>query len=396
MSIRRLMAMASGGLVMTLATGQLSPLHAQGDASVEADANIIREVTVKNLLEIRFGELTRTMATSSSVRGFGDRMITDHTYMHQQWSAVVDKDGKPFKPSLGQMQLGEVRRLEKVPRAEFDREYMATMIRHHQADVKFFQNAANSARSTRVRELLASDLPVLQQHLSLALQVGSQVGAGPAVATGPNVPADLPPANPNYPGSQNPPPTTGQNPTTTGQNQPAPSQNVPVASEEDRKEFKKDSKFVREAIADNTLEIRLAQLAEKRTTHSDVRRLAGRMLSDHTAMQRQWLSLAARNGMNLKPGMGKRHLEKATRLERMSAAEFDQAYTTMQIQNNQDYAEYFQKEGKATHSAQVRSQAANDLLTIREHLAGAKKVGVQLGIDTDAALRARNLSSYKK
>jgi putative membrane protein len=383
------MSMASGGLVMTLATGQLSPLHAQGDASVEADANIIREVTVKNLLEIRFGELTRTLATSPSVRRFGDQMIADHSYMHQQWSAVVDKDGKPFKPSLGQMQLGEVRRLEKVPRAEFDREYMATIIRHHQEDVRFFQNAANSARSTRVRELLASGLPVLQQHLSLALQVGSQVGAAPAVATGPNVPADLPPANPNYPGSQNPPPTTSQN-------QPAPSQNLPVASEEDRKAFKKDIKFVREAIADNTLEIRLAQLAEKKTTQSGVRRLAGRMLSDHTAMQRQWLSLAARNGMNLKPGMGKRHLEKAKRLEKMSAPEFDEAYTIMEIQNNQDYAEYFQKEGKATHSPEVRSQAANDLLTIREHLAGAKKVGVQLGIDTEAALRARNLSSYKK
>jgi putative membrane protein len=383
------MAMASGGLVMTLATGQLSPLHAQGDASVEADASIIREVTVKNLLEIRFGELTRTLATSPSVRRFGDQMIADHSYTHQQWSAVVDKDGKPFKPSLGQMQLGEVRRLEKVPRAEFDREYMATMIRHHQEDVRFFQNAANSARSTRVRELLASGLPVLQQHLSLALQVGSQVGAAPAVATGPNVPADLPPANPNYPGSQNPPPTTSQN-------QPAPSQNLPVASEEDRKAFKKDIKFVREAIADNTLEIRLAQLAEKKTTHRDVRRLAGRMLSDHTAMQRQWLSLAARNGMNLKPGMGKRHLEKAKRLEKMSAPEFDEAYTTMEIQNNQDYAEYFQKEGKATHSPEVRSQAANNLLSIREHLAGAKKVGDQLGIDTEAALRARNLSSYKK
>jgi putative membrane protein len=203
------------------------------------------------------------------------------------------------------------------------------------------------------------------------------------------VPADLPPANPNYPGSQNPPPTTSQN-------QPAPSQNLPVASEEDRKAFKKDIKFVREAIADNTLEIRLAQLAEKKTTQSGVRRLAGRMLSDHTAMQRQWLSLAARNGMNLKPGMGKRHLEKAKRLEKMSAPEFDEAYTIMEIQNNQDYAEYFQKEGKATHSPEVRSQAANDLLTIREHLAGAKKVGVQLGIDTEAALRARNLSSYKK
>jgi hypothetical protein len=43
----------------------------------------------------------------------------------------------------------------------------------------------------------------------------------------------------------------------------------------------------------------------------------------------------------------------------------------------------------------VRSQAASNLATIRQHLAGAKKVALRVGVDTTAVLRARNLSSYK-
>jgi putative membrane protein len=364
---------------MTLATGQLSPLGAQGTATVEADANIIREVTAGNLLEIRLGELARKKTTHPAVRGFADRTITDHTRMNQQWTALVGSDGRPINTGLGQEQIGEVRRLEKVPDTQFDREYMASMIRHHQENVGFFRNAANSARSDVVRELLAGGLPAVQQHLSLAFQVGGQVGAAPVVAT-----------NPTYPGGQAPP--------TTGQNPPPPTQNAPVSSEiakADREDLKKDSKFIREAVADNTLEIRLAQLAESKSTNAGVRQLARRVLDDRTAMQNQWISMGSRTGMKLKPGMGRRHKDKVKRLEKTSGAEFDREYVTMQIQSNQDYVEYFQKEGRATHSAQVRNLAANDLPRLQQHLSQAKQVGTRLGIDTDAALRARNPSSYR-
>jgi putative membrane protein len=174
---------------------------------------------------------------------------------------------------------------------------------------------------------------------------------------------------------------------------------VPVANDNsppDPKNFKKDAKFVREAIADNTLEIRLAQVAETKTTDPRVRQLARRLLDDHTAMQGQWIALAKRNGINMKPGIGPRHMEKVKRMERTSGGDFDKAYPTMLIQNNQDYVEYFQKEGKATHSAQVRNQAESDLHTLRQHLIEAKQAALVHGVDTTAALKARNLSSYKK
>jgi putative membrane protein len=372
------MAMAAGGLV-TLATGQLSPLQAQGKAELQADAGIIREVTASNLLEVRLGELTRKMTSHPDVIAFGDRMITDHNNMYQQWNAVyqqwtatVGQTGK-IKPGLGQTQTGELKRMEKLSATEFDREYVVTMIRHHQENVSYFQSAANSARSTQVRELLASGLPVLQQHLSLALQLGSQFGVAPAVATAsPGVPSNAPVANPNP---------------------PAASQYEPVAGDRD---LKKDSKFIREAVADNTLEIALARVAEQKTSDVGPRQLAKRVLDDHTAMQNRWLSLASRNGMNLRPGMGPRHREKVKRLEKASATEFDKAYLTMLIQNNQDYVEYFGKEGRATKSAQARNLAANDLPILQQHLSQAKQWGVKYGLDTTAVLRARNLSSYKK
>lgn len=392
MSIRRLTAMAAGGLLMTLAAGPLSLLHAQDN--VDADAVIVREVTTRNLLELRLADMASKKSTNPSVKSFAEQMRTDHLNTHKQLEALVGQDGKPFRTGLGKMepQAAEVKRLDKLSGSQFDQEYMASMIRQHQDNVSYFRSTANSARSTQVRALLTSGLPVLQTHLSQAIQVGNQVGAGVPVATG-----GQNPTTPTYPQppTQNPRPPT-QNPLPPSQN-PVP-QNTPVVNQNvpaDPAAFKKDDKFVREAVADNTLEVRLAQEAQKKATQNNIRQLSQWLLEEHNTMLNRWLSLASSNGMKLKPGMGKNHTAKAKKLEKLSGTDFDKAYLTMQIQNNQDYVEYFQKEGRAAHSAQVRNQAAADLPMIQRHLSEAKQLGNQLGVDTTAALGARNLSSYK-
>ncbi len=398
MSIRTLAAIAAGGLVMTLAGGPLSPLYAQESTSVEADAAIVREVSRRNLLELRLADMASKKSTNASVKLFAERMRTDHLAMHKQVTSLVGQNGQQYRVDLGKMetQLAEVRQLEKLSGSQFDQQYMASMIRHHQDNVSYSQSTAATARSAPVRTLLANNSPVLRQHLSMAVQVGNQVGAASTVATGGQNPT---------PTTQNPAPTT-QYPTPPTQNQPPaqnspPVQNAPVVSTvndngpADPKAFRKDIKFVREALQDNALEIRLAQVAETKTTDPRVRQLARRIVDDHTAMQSQWIALASQNGMNLKSSIGPRHMDKVKRMERTSGEDFDKAYPTMLIQNNQDYVEYFQKEGQATHSSQVRSQAASDLTTLRQHLMEAKQVALVHGVDTTAALKARNLSSYK-
>jgi putative membrane protein len=356
MSTRRLAAMAAG-LLMTLAVG---PLTLQAQDNVEADVNIVREVSTRNLLELRLADMARKKTANASVKSFAEQMRTDHLEMNKQITSLVGQNGQPFRTGLGNVdaELEEVRRLDKMSGNQFDQEFMASMIRHHQDNVSYFQSTANSAQSNQVRTLLANGLPVLRQHLNLATQVGNQVGAGPVAATGtPNVPPNVPVANPALPGSQN----------------------TPVASEQERKNAQKDRNFLVEAVQNNALEIRLAEFAQKNATYGGLRRLAARIASEHTAMQQQWLALAARHGVKLTPGIGAWHLQRAKRLEATPREDFDQTYATMLVRNNEDYLKDFQKHGVGGHSAQVRSEAAQDMPTFRQHLAAAREVGTQLG-----------------
>lgn len=376
MSIRRLMATAAGGLVIAFAAGATSPLQGQGKPDdLNKDSKLIREFASDHLLEIRLGTLAKDKATNPAVKQFGERMVSDHTQLLDNWRALVRQSGFPFQPGLSNEQEQELKRLDKTSGTEFDRAYMTAMITDHQNAVAKAQNARYSAQSEQIRLRVSSDLPVLEQHLTLANQVGSQVGASNVAVTTPT---------PNAPVS-NP---TVQPPT---QNPPVAAQNTPVAQED----LRADAKFIREAAADNMLEKQLGELAQSKATNPAVKQYGQQLVSDHTIMENQWIALASRNGMTLKPGMGPRHRKKVDRLEKLSGRDFDRAYMTMSIQNQQDYVEYFSKEGRATHSAQVRDLAANDLRSFELHLNQAKQVGGQVGVDVTAALRARKTSAYR-
>jgi putative membrane protein len=178
MLLPRSMAVAAGGLVIALAAGSVRPLQGQAKpGDVRADSKFIHEMSSENLLEIRLGQMARQKASNSEVKDFGQRMVTDHTKLQDQWTTMASKNGLKFKPGLGRKHGQKVDRLEKLSGKEFDRAYMTTMIQDQKDDVDYLQNESKAAHSTPVRDLVGSILPTFEQHLTLAKQVGSKVGA---------------------------------------------------------------------------------------------------------------------------------------------------------------------------------------------------------------------------
>jgi putative membrane protein len=387
MRIRTLTAAATVGLGFALGVGPVRPLYAQGNpADINLDIDFIRQAASDNMFEVRGGGLAEKQAANPAVKQFGQQMVTDHTKLNNDLSAVVSP-GRPFLPGMSREQEQEFDQLKKLSGAEFDRAYMSAMIQGHQKAVSSFQTQAQTAHSTQVRQLVIAALPTLQQHLTLAQQVGSQVGAGPSVAVTPT----------NPPVSQNPP---VQNPPVVTQNPPAPAQNPTAANQNPQAQatahvqakVKADAEFIRDAVADNFLEVHLGQLAEKKARNSAVKEFGQRMVTDHTTMQTGWVQMAHQNGMPIKPGMGPRHREKLTRLEKMSGKKFDRAFMTLMIQQHQDEVEYFSKEGRAANSAPVRSLVTTGLPILQQHLSLAKQIGNRVGVDTVAVLRNRDFS----
>src|SRR3954468_19521463 len=317
-----------------------------GEAELRNDLPFLREAAGANLMEVTLGRVAQSRASDTRVRDFGGRMVTDHSNLQQQLTTFTSKYGIGFTPGLTTQQQQDINRLQGLSGSEFDRAYITMMVQNHQNDVTKFENQARDADSPRVRELAMQSLPVLQQHLSLARRVAQLI----------NVPVAAAPTNPS-----------------SGQTASA--------------DVKADAKFIREVAADNMLEIQMAQLADQKAQSSSVKQFAERLQSDHERMQGDWTSMASGSGYSFKPGIGKNHRSKRNKLQKLSGQDFDRAFMTQIVQDHKDYIDYFEKEGRAAHSTQVRQLVNRDLSTLRSHFSQAKPTGRQGGADVKESLR---------
>jgi len=329
-----------------------------GEEELRNDVPFLREAAGANLLEVTLGRVAQSRGSDTRVKDFGGRMVTDHTNLQQQLTTFTSTYGVGFTPGLTAQQQQDVNRLQGLSGSEFDRAYITLMVQDHQTDVAKFQDESQDADSPRVRELASASLPVLQQHLSLAQRVARLINVQVATTT----------------------------PTQNGQvNNPS--------SASGSAELRADRKFMQEVAADNMLEVQMAQLANRKADNSAVKQFAERVASDHERMQNDWVSMASGGGYNLKAGIGKNHRAKLTKLQKLSGRAFDRAYITTVVQDHRDYINYFEKEGKAARSSQVRQLVDRDVATLRTHFTQAKRIGGQVGADTTATLRSERLSS---
>jgi len=324
------------------------------------DLPFLREAAGANLLEVTLGRIASTRGSNSSVKDFGQRMVSDHSNLQQQLTTLTSSNGVPVSASLTSQQQQDVSRLQRLSGTAFDSAYINLMIQDHQTDVSNFEEQSRSADSPRVRDLASKSLPTLRYHLTLAQQVADKINLQVA--------------------------TPGTDTTQNGQVGKGQSSQAAVRADKD---------FFHEATTDNVLEVQLGQLAERRAQNSAVRQFAQRLVADHTKQQNEWLSMASNNGLGFTPGMGKNHRKKLTKLQKVNGRDFDRAFMTQMVQDHKDYIDYFEKEGRAAHSNQVRRLVERDLPILRNHFNQAKQVGARVGADTSATLRSEEQSANR-
>jgi predicted outer membrane protein len=314
-----------------------------------ADSAFISDVDAANNAELRLARLAQSRASASQVKTFAQRMVTDHNRLQRDWTSLAARNDLRFQGSIRPEQQAEVTRLEKLSGTEFDREFMAAMMRDHRQHVNAFQTRGRSAQSAEVRELVTRSLPTLQSHLSMARQVATQIGAD----------------------------TVGV-----------------IAGETDGKngDIRSDAEFIRDVDASQLLQVRLGKLAQKKGRNSAVKRFGERMEKEHAALQEQWSKMASKNGLKYQSEIGPERRANLDRLEKISDKAFDRAYMTFMIQSHNGMLNWFRKEGRAARSASVRQLVDRGLPTLEEHMEMAKRVGNQVGVNANAALAGRRAS----
>ena len=136
------------------------------------DAKFLTDAVRGDVAEVKMGELAQQRGTSEGVREFGKMLVEDHSSAMKK-TAELAKDLNvipPAQPSAEQMQKHDA--LARLSGAEFDRQFVAEMVKGHQEEIAKYEKQAASGDS-KVAKLAEDLLPVLEEHLMAAQRLQS-------------------------------------------------------------------------------------------------------------------------------------------------------------------------------------------------------------------------------
>lgn len=154
-----------------------------------SDKTFIKKAAEGGIAEVQLGKLAAEKATNPDVKQFGQRMVDDHAKANDQLKQVAEKDDVRLPDHPSAAELAQKDRLEKLSGAQFDKAYMADMLKDHRQDVAEFRTEAKSAHDPDLKSFVEQTLPTLEDHLKTAESVAPKVeGSQRSAAQQPRMP----------------------------------------------------------------------------------------------------------------------------------------------------------------------------------------------------------------
>ena len=160
----------------------MASLSTAARAQAPTDAQIAHIVVTANQVDIDAGKLAESKASHPDVKAFGKQMVTDHTGVNKQATALATRLGvKPEdNPTSRSLKAGgdeNLKKLKQLSGAAFDKAYVEQEVAYHQQvldaiDKTLIPNATNA----ELKELIVKVRPAIAAHLEHARRLQSSLG----------------------------------------------------------------------------------------------------------------------------------------------------------------------------------------------------------------------------
>jgi putative membrane protein len=133
-----------------------------------SDKKFVEKASQGGAAEVQLGKLAAQKTQSAEVKQFGQRMAKDHASANDKLTQIASKKGIPAAADMDSSSKREYDKLSKLSGAQFDQEYMKTMVSDHEKDIKEFKSEAKSGKDADIKTFAESTLPTLEDHLRQA------------------------------------------------------------------------------------------------------------------------------------------------------------------------------------------------------------------------------------
>ena len=145
--------------------------QAQGRAGTGDVQNFIRRAAESGMKEVEAGKQAQVQASNEQVKAFAQRMVQDHSKANQELLVIAETKGVELK--AGRAQGHDMKAMGQGQ--DFDRAYMAQMVKDHTEAVRLFEQQAERDADPEVKAFAQKTLPTLREHLEMARTIQQQL-----------------------------------------------------------------------------------------------------------------------------------------------------------------------------------------------------------------------------
>jgi putative membrane protein len=127
------------------------------------------------LAEIDMARLALHRSSNKDVKAFANMIESDHTSALKALADLMKNKNVPQPTTLPADVQQTIMRMNALTGAEFDREFINTMVGDHQRIVGMFGDMQTTAQNPDVKDYVEDLLPVLEMHLDKAQQLQSKL-----------------------------------------------------------------------------------------------------------------------------------------------------------------------------------------------------------------------------
>lgn len=140
------------------------------------DKMFVRKAAEGGLAEVQLGKLAVEKGASDDVKSFGQKMVDDHTQLNKEMSQVADSIGAMLPKKMGKADQAEYEKLNGLSGDEFDKEYIAYMMKDHHEDLREFRVAASSTVDSNVKNVADNGARVIRAHMVMVDKMAHERG----------------------------------------------------------------------------------------------------------------------------------------------------------------------------------------------------------------------------
>lgn len=155
--------------------------HSALAQSAPNDAQIAGIVVQANTVDINAGKLAEKKASNKDVKAFAKQMVTDHTGVNKQATALVKKlhvkpEDSDTSKSLKADGDANITKLKALKGNDFDKAYVDNEVTYHQTVIDALDKTLiPSAKNAELKDMLVKVRPAFVAHLDHAKQIQSSM-----------------------------------------------------------------------------------------------------------------------------------------------------------------------------------------------------------------------------